>query len=248
MKDEITAFKETDSIKSRSIDDRYNNYGDTMGPRYAASQTKEEVTVSSEYFLYKKILEKDKKQDLRICNIGAFYCISEDYFLKKRPKSIIHGLDFTPFIRFNKKFEQPNLILHPGYPLDAIEKFARESNGYMFDYVIFARAATLINQNEIRSYMAPISKIAKNIAFLEVAQAILVDQRKLDIRKISLNEPYKLYGSMVIHNYPKLIESFDYKVVDAEILPPNAFNIDYGAFCYWVYVMGTKKDALGNNN
>jgi len=96
--------------------------------------------------------------------------------------------------------------------------------------------------------MAPISQIAKNIAFLEVAQHALMNHRKLDIRKISLNEPYKLYGNMVIHNYPKLIESFDYKVVDAEILPPNTFNIFYGDAHYWVYVIGTKKDAIRKND
>jgi len=137
-----------DRLNQEQID-KYNNFGETNIPKYITSQPKEEIKVSSEYFLYKKILEKDKKQDLRICNVGAFYCISEDYFLKKRPKSIIHGLDFAPFIKFNKEFEQPNLILHPGYPLDTIEKFARESNGYMFDYVIFIRTATLINKNEI---------------------------------------------------------------------------------------------------
>jgi len=63
-----------DRLNQEQID-KYNNYREAVIPKYTTAQPKEEIEVSSEYFLYKKILEKDKKQDLRICNVGAHYWV-----------------------------------------------------------------------------------------------------------------------------------------------------------------------------
>ena len=122
----------------------------------------------SEYYLYQRISER-KRGPVTICNIGCFYCGADSHFLDKHPGSAVYGLDFGDIITANKNIKLANLKLFPGYPLHTLEEFAK--NGEQFDYAIFTRTATLINVNELFSYMEVLKRVAKNICFLEIAKS-----------------------------------------------------------------------------
>lgn len=241
LKDNDHKFEFKGNRLSKELINECNQYGKRYLSGYKDSQQNDITEDSSQFFIYEKILERENKENLKICNIGAFYCNSDVKFLEKRPKSTVYALDFEPFVECNKNLVNPNLILKPGYPLDTIEAFANESNDYVFDYAIFTRTAVLMNPNELFSYMESLSKIAKNVAFLEVAQVFLWDKLKLDINKIPLDNPCEMYEGMRIHNYPKILEKYNYKIVESAILPPDQFNIWCGSSHYWIYTMGSKE-------
>jgi hypothetical protein len=224
---------------------QYNQYCETKIPSYMDTQDAVSPEKTSQFFLYKKILEKEPQdKKLRICNIGAFYTLSDVTFLNKRPHCEVFALDFMPMVKHNHKFKDVrNLNLIGDYPLDSLQRIysgLQNKDEPFFDYVLFTRTATLINSNELFSYFELIKKISKNVLFLEVAEIMLNKNRVLDISKIPIDKPIPAYGSMRIHNYPGILEKFGFEIVDSAIYDGRGDNFekDFGMTHKWIYFHG----------
>lgn len=189
------------------------------------------------YFNIEKKYEFSPDLKLRICNIGCYYAGADAYFLKKYPKCFVLGLDFGEINKINDDLELSNLELVSGYPLSTLKE---RSNIGFFDYTLFVRTAAAINIEQLLSYMEYISKFSINIIFLETAKLSTSHLREVDLTKINLYNPMKLYGGYYLHNYVRLLEHFNYNIVDAKILPANTFSHSLTKDHDFVYVHGRK--------
>jgi hypothetical protein len=225
----------TKRAREKYVDDAIYSYQDNQ-------ESLPDLERSSQYFLFKKIEEETgaKKTPLKICNIGCFYCASDNHFLEKRPSATVYGLDYGNIQEVNRNFKNKNLKLFEGYPLETLEKLGNESGFEMFDYALFTRTATIINPNELLSYMEALKKIARCVMFLEVVKLATYTKAILNIKKIDIMRPIKIYKGMYIHNYPKVLERAGYKVTDQEILPYNAFNQQFTHDHFFIYARGDK--------
>ena len=104
--------------------------------------------------------------------------------MKKHPNDTIYGLDFGEIVQVNKNIKNDRLLLYPGYTLDTLEKFADDEDFIKFDYCIFARTVTLIDIEQLLQYISVISKISKNICFLEVAISSTLLMTRTDVSKM----------------------------------------------------------------
>lgn len=119
-----------------------------------------------------------------------------------------------------------------------MEKFRDENK--KFDYAIMTRTATLINIEQLLSYMDVLSKIAKNVIFLEVAKLTVTPVVQLDVNKIDMNNPVRMYGGMYIHNYPAVLKNSGYEIVEEKLLHYNEFNQYFDRDHDFIYVHGRK--------
>jgi hypothetical protein len=211
---------------------------------YKEEMHRKVITRLSQYYPYAKIEEKKEGEvNLRICNVGCFYAGADAHFLRKHPGSMVYGLDFGKnLLEINKDLDSPNLKLFQGYPLEVLEQCYKDKEFQVFDYTLFIRTAVKINIEQLMSYMEVIGKLSKNICFLEVAKLAESHQRSVDISRIDIMNPMKLYGGMYLHNYPKILETFGYEIISSEILPASTFpeqNLtpDHNFF----YIHGRKK-------
>ena len=153
------------------------------------------------------------------------------------------GLDFGDnLLEINDDLDSPNLKLFQGYPLEFLEKYSQEKDFQAFDYTLFVRTAVKINIEQLMSYMQVIGKLSQNICFLEVAKLAQSHQRSVDISRIDMMNPMKLYAGLYLHNYPKILESFGYEIVSSKILPASTFpeqslTPDHD----FIYIHGRKK-------
>lgn len=215
-----------------------NEYVKHHGRLYQTEQEgMADIEQSSEYYPYKMIESEAAKRPLRICNIGCFYCGADARFLEKHPDCTVHGLDFGEIIEINKGIASDRLKLYPGYPLDTLQGFPTE---LMFDYTIFNRTATLINIEQLLSYMQEIGRRSRAVIFLEVAKLSTFTGTDLDIRKIDLMNPVKMYSGMYIHNYPALLEMFGYRVAEERIIPCSAFKQEFSPDHDFIFTLGEK--------
>ena len=212
--------------------------------KYKEELQKNDITKFAQYYPYTKIEEKNGVgANLRICNVGIFYAGADALFLRKHPGSMVYGLDFGKnLLENNKDLDSPNLKLFQCYPLEFLEKCSQEKDFQAFDYTLFNRTAVIINIEQLMSYMQVISKLSKNICFLEIAKLAESHKRSVDISRIDMMSPMKLYGGMYLHNYPKILESFGYEIVSSEILPASTFpeqlmTPDHN----FIYIHGRKK-------
>ena len=133
-------------------------------------------------------------------------------------------MDFgSKLLEINSEINCPQLKLFAGYPLEILEKFSQEEGFKKFDYTLFVRTAVKINIEQLLSYMEVLSKLSKNIIFLEVAKLSESYLKSVDISKIDLMKPMKIYDGLYLHNYPQLLERYGYKIVTSEILPAKTF-------------------------
>jgi hypothetical protein len=155
----------------------------------------------------------------------------------------VFGLDFGDnLLEINDDLDSPNLKLFQGYPLEFLEKYSQEKDFQAFDYTLFVRTAVKINIEQLMSYMQVIGKLSQNICFLEVAKLAQSHQRSVDISRIDMMNPMKLYAGLYLHNYPKILESFGYEIVSSKILPASTFpeqslTPDHD----FIYIHGRKK-------
>ncbi len=189
---------------------------------YKKEMLNNDISKLSQFYPYAKI-DEGGETGLRICNVGCFYAGADAFFLKRHPGAVVYGLDFGKIFEINSDLHCPDLKLFAGYPLDILEKFSQEKDFVKFDYTLFIRTATKINIEQLLSYMDVLSKLSKNICFLEVAKLSTSHLRRVDINNIDMMNPMKLYGGMYLHNYPKLLERHGYKIVTSEILPASTF-------------------------
>lgn len=223
-----------------------NRYVAESGVVYRENQTahrsKGEMEETSQYYLYKYIEAHSKKKDLTVCNIGAFYCGADVHFLQKSPEATVYGLDFGDLETLNQDIATDRLKLFSGYPLETLESFVKQGKGRMFDYAIFARTAALMNPNELFSYMKALSQLADRVCFLEVAKTTSLMASSLDVAKIPLEEPVRIFNLMRIHNYPAVLEKFGFEVEDAAVLPPSTFKQFFVPDHQFLFAAGRNKN------
>jgi len=198
--------------------------------KYKDEQEGNDIKEFSQYYPFSKI-----KCPAKVLNIGCFYCKADNEFLKLNKNNTIYGLDFGNIKKLNKSFSNERLKLFEGYPLDKLD-----SLNVKFDYTIFVRTATLMNINELLSYMEKVSKISKHIMFLEVFKPITYKKRILDVNKIDLMNPIKMYSGMYIHNYPELLRRFGYKVIESKILNSEIFKNPHTPDHKYIWIYGIK--------
>lgn len=200
-----------------------------------------DITKSSEYYLYSKI-----KSPATVCNIGCFYCKADNHFVNLNKKNIVYGLDFKGVIEFNKDFLNSQLKIYEGYPLNNLK--IMKNNKIKLNYVLFTRTTNMININELLSYMKVISKIADNVCFLEILKIPAYKKRVLDVNKIDMMNPIKMYSGMYLHNYSAVLKKFGYEVIESEIFHHKKyFNDDLTPDHYFIYVYGSKDGTLIKN-
>lgn len=209
-----------------------NGYVAKTLPAYKQELENMDITKSSQYYSYSKI----KKLPARVCNIGCLYCKADSHFLTIHPNNLVYGLDFGNIIEANKDLSNPRLKLFSGYPLETLETFKNEK----FDYALFTRTAGMININELLSYISILSPIASNICFLEPVKLLTYPKMVLDINKIEMMKPVKMYSGMYIHNYPKVLENFGYQIVESQVFHKDVFENILTPDHYFVYVHGRK--------
>jgi hypothetical protein len=232
-------YKNTYSRVSAPQLDYFNNYVTTEGALYRENQESlTNIEETSQYYLYKKI--GSNHENLKICNVGCFYCGADVHFLRNNENCKIYGLDFGDIKQLNEKILHKRLFLYPGYPLQALEDLLDKEGTNFFDYVLFVRTATLINKNELFSYMDVVSRISKAVAFLEVASIGTTRNTRIDIDRIDLENPMKTYGGMYVHNYKKLLQKYGYALQYAELLEPGFFRYDSAGNNHIMCIIGSK--------
>lgn len=223
-----------------------NRYVAEYGIMYRENITdhdqKGEMEETSQYYLYKYIEAQAPRANVTVCDIGAFYCGADVHFLKKFPQATVYGLDFGDMLGLNRDIAMDRLKLFPGYPLETLEKLVSEGKRRIFDYVIFARTAALMNHNELFSYMENIRLLANNVCFLEVAKTTSMLTPTLNVRTIPLDKPVKIFNLVRIHNYPALLEKYGFEVVDAAVLPPTTFKQYFVPDHQFIFTAGRNKN------
>lgn len=215
-----------------TYDDRIPNHVGSKVMDYKQEQLNSDIEEMSEYYHFKQ-LPHDKP--LKICDIGCYYCGAAAHYLNKYPDDEVFGLDFKGIVEVNKDIITDRLHLYEGYPLETIRSFSH------FDYVFFTRTATMISGVNLAKYMEVISKIADNVSFLEVLKISPLARIKLDISKISITNPVRMYSGMYIHNYPELLKKYGYNVTESKIFHASLFRQDFTDDHYFIYAKGSKE-------
>jgi len=230
----VNGYEEQNKRLSDNGINKINDYVKLHLPEYKNEQEERDYDIKdySQYFPYLKI-----KSPAKVLNIGCFYCRAENEFLKLNKNNMVYGLDFGNIKELNKKFLNKRLVLFEGYPLDSLDLIKDVS----FDYTLFVRTGVLMNINELLSYMEKVSKISKNVMFLEVFKPVTYKKRVLDVNKIDMMNPIKMYSGMYIHNYPEILKKFGYKVIESEILNSERFKNKHTANHKYIWVYGTKQ-------
>lgn len=238
----IRDYSSKDKRLDRSGVENINRYVEEHISSYKIEQvTSADIERLSEYYPYKNIEKDMSGEPLKICNIGCFYCGADHHFLTKHPYCVVYGLDFGNILDINRGLQHPNLRLFPGYPLETLETFVKkERKGFLFDYTIFTRTATVINIEQLLSYMGFLAKLSKNTIFLEVSKLTTFSRGTLDVYKIDLMNPVKIYSGIYIHNYPKLLKDFGYVVTKEAILHHDAFDQGFTVDDEFIYVEGRR--------
>ncbi len=240
MNDPIYNFHKDrlDIEKTNQLNQRFS----VGAQKYKAEQlNSSDIELLSEYYHY-SLLEKNKQiSGLKICNIGCFYCLAETTFLNKYPQNDIYALDFGNLHEINKDLSHEGLHLLPGYPLETLEKFIKEGKNNFFDHTFFSRCATVINIEQLLTYMKCIQHLSKNVSFLEVVKTNVITQRVVDVARIDLMKPIRLYSGMYIHNYVELLTKFNYNIKEGYIFHAQAFKQTFSPDHYFVYIFGEKK-------
>ena len=228
-------------LDQSKIDDAYKYVDDGAIFDYIKEINSANIEKLSQYYPYKSIIDKENKESLKlnICNIGCFYAGADAFFLKSNPNCLVYGLDFGDINLLNKDIEMNNLKLYPGYPLSTIEDFVHNKN-IIFDYTFFVRTAVKINVEQLETYIQHLSKISKNIIFLEVAKLSQSYIRTLDVAKIPLNDSFKLYGGLYLHNYVELIKKYGYKLDECKVIESKYFENSLTSDHDFVYISGEK--------
>ena len=223
---------------SREQVKRCNSYFDEKINSYKQEQIDtNNIEKLSEYYHFKKIEENEAVPlELKICNIGCYYCGADNHFLEKHPSCEVYGLDFEGIVEANKNILSEKLKLFPGYPLEILEN----ENFEIFDYALFTRTATLINIKQFISYMEVLNKLAKNVCFLEVVKISSYTKRVLNIEKIDMMNPIRMYAGMYIHNYPEILRKYGYEIIESSILSPDIFDQSLTSDHYFIYTHGKK--------
>lgn len=195
----------------------------------------------SQYYPYGH-LEKlyGENLGLRICNIGCFYAGCDEHFLKRNPNSLVVGLDFGRVDIVNNDIVSENLNIIPGYPLHTLEKMLKTQGANQFDCAIFVRTAVKINIEQLNVYMEVLSKLSKEVIFLENAKLLACYRKKVDVYNINLENSLKLYRGMYLHNYPLLLEKYGYQVVDSKVISAGEFDQSLTPDHDFVFVHGRR--------
>jgi len=212
---------------------------------YVIEHNINDVSGLSQYYPYQKISKiEGGNAKIKAVNVGCFYAGADALFLKENPSSEVYGLDFGNIKKVNSNLLADNLVLYEGYPLDSLLALHDENKSIKFDYAIFVRTATKINIEQMYSYMEILKEMANNIIFLELAKLVTRSEKVIDISKIDIDNPLKLYGGLYLHNYPLLLEKYGYKILESEILSPSTFpkqslTTDHN----FIYIHGKKNIA-----
>jgi len=86
-----------------------------------------------------------------------------------------------------------------------------------------------------------LSQLADNIIFLEVGKLSTYSFTSLDVDKIDLMNPVRMYMGMYIHNYTKLLAGFGYEIIDKRIFNYNFFDQEFSPDHDFIYVHGFRK-------
>lgn len=209
-------------LSAKEIETANDYVAEAIDP-YKFEQNAQDVSGLSQYYPYRKISKiEGGAAKVKVVNIGCFYAGAEALFLKGNPNSEVYGLDFGNIKKVNSNLLADNLFLYEGYPLDSLIAL-RDEKSLHFDYAIFVRTATKINVEQMYSYMEILKGMAENIIFLEIAKLVSRSERVIDISKIDIDNPLKLYGGLYLHNYPRLLEKYGYQVIESEILSASTF-------------------------
>lgn len=200
-----------------------------------------DIEKTSQYFHFKTLDEAGVGNNVTICNIGCFYCVSEKHFLNKHKNAFIYGMDFGNVEELNKDIADPRLKIIEGYPLLSLEKMVKEGKKDIFDYAFFTRTATMINIEQLRSYMRALKVLSKSVCFLEVMKILLIPMKKVAVEEIDVNNPVRMYEGMYIHNYPALLKEYGYQVTQKELLGPKSFTQWVTSDHYFIHVVGKRE-------
>jgi len=218
----------------------YINEGDAI-EFYKKEMNYSDMLKLSQYYPYLKI-EQDKKDDLnlKIVNIGCFYAGCDNLFIERNPSCQVYGLDFGNLEKYNDNLKNKNLHLISGYPLMTLESFIEKNSNIQFDYTIFVRTAVKINIEQLYRYMRALTKISENIIFLEPAKLQSSHLPSIDVDKIDIDNPFKLYRGMYLHNYSRLLENYGYQIVEKKVMSQDNFNNSLTKDHDFVYFHGAK--------
>jgi len=218
----------------------YINEGDAI-EFYKKEMNYSDMLKLSQYYPYLKI-EQDKKDDLnlKIVNIGCFYAGCDNLFIERNPSCQVYGLDFGNLEKYNDNLKNKNLHLISGYPLMTLESFIEKNSNIQFDYAIFVRTAVKINIEQLYRYMRALTKISENIIFLEPAKLQSSHLPSIDVDKIDIDNPFKLYRGMYLHNYSRLLENYGYQIVEKKVMSQDNFNNSLTKDHDFVYIHGAK--------
>ena len=216
-----------------------NKYFNEFAPGYKAELlSAPDIEKTSQYYIFGKIA---KERSSTVVNIGCCYCAADNVFLQKNQNNKVYGLDFGNMLDLNRDIVQPRLSLYPGYPLATLEKMYGEY--IRFDYAIMTRTATLINIEQLLRYMDVLSKMTENVIFLEVGKLTVNMCSFLDVCKIDMMNPIKMYNGMYIHNYPAILKTYGFNVVEEEILHYNTFDQFFSPDHDFIYIHGRKNSC-----
>jgi hypothetical protein len=150
-------------------------------------------------------------------------------------------LNFGQIHQINYNLTQKNLKLYLGYPLCTLEFLALDSQFEKLVYTLFVRTAVKINIEQRNTFMEVLSKISKNIRFLENAKLSSSHLYKVNIAVVDLMSPIKLYVGMCLYNYIELLERFGYDIIESVVLTASTFikqslTPDHN----FIYILGKK--------
>jgi hypothetical protein len=221
--------------------ENYVNEGDAI-EFYKKEMHYSDMLKLSQYYPYLKI-EQDKKnnENLKIVNIGCFYAGCDNLFIERNPSCEVYGLDFGNLKKYNHNLKNINLHLLSGYPLMTLESFIEKDSNIQFDYAIFVRTAVKINIEQLHRYMRALTRISENIIFLEPAKLQSSYLPSIDVDNIDIDNPFKLYRGMYLHNYSRLLENYGYQIVEKKVLSQDNFNHSLTKDHDFVYFHGAKK-------
>ena len=221
--------------------EKYVDEGDAI-EFYKKEMNDNDMLKLSQYYPYLKI-EQHKKDDLnlKIANVGCFYAGCYSLFIERNPSCEVYGLGFGNLEKYNYDLKNKNLHLISGYPLMTLESLAEKESNIQFDYTIFVRTAVKINIEQLRRYMRTLTKISENIIFLEPAKLARSHLPSIDVDKIDIDNPFKLYRGMYLHNYSRLLEDYGYQIVEKKVMSYDNFNNSLTKDHDFVYYHGTKK-------
>lgn len=220
--------------------DQYVNEGNSI-EAYKNEMHSQDMLKLSQYYPYLKIEQEKKDVNLKVVNIGSFYSGCDSLFIERNRSAEVYGLDFGDLEKYNHDLKNKNLHLISGYPLMTLESFIKNNIDLKFDYAIFVRTAVKINIEQMYRYMNALSKISENIIYLEPAKLKTSHFKSIDVDKINIDNPIKLYSGMYLHNYSKILEKYGYQVIEKKVISQDNFSNNHTKDHDYVYFHGSKK-------